>query len=295
MDAEQEPLVEIQDPRLTRIRGDILQSPDVPAMPLAYARLLSVVANENSTPQELVEVLELDPSLAARILRLANSAFLGVPGKVSSLSRAVLLLGWKWVSSLALGVTVWSSFAARGGAPAVQLWGHAARVALASRLLARHLGLKDAETAFTAGLLHDIGRAVLVVRYRDYGDWIAEPTSDDDLETERDLFGVDHATVGLWISTAWGLPAPLIDAVALHHDDIVPEAELDALSIVRLADRLIHDVERDSEDPAELEMQFAATIDALAPGGDLANAWPGIVETVREEGRDLEQIFTGAP
>lgn len=294
MDAGREPLDQAEDTELTRIRADILQSPDLPAMPLAYARLLSVVADESSTPQELVEVLELDPSLAGRILRLANSAFLGVPGKVSSLSRAVLLLGWKWVSSLALGVTVWSSFATRGGAPAVQLWGHAARVALASRLLGQHLGLKDAEAAFSAGLLHDIGRAVLAVRHREHGDWIADPTTDVDLEGERALFGVDHATVGLWVATSWGLPAPLIDAMALHHDDIVPEDQLDALAVVRLADRLIHDAERESEDEAELEAQFAATIEAMAPGRGVVEAWPGIVETVREEGRDLESIFTGA-
>lgn len=292
MDAEREPTGDLADPRVMRIRADILDSPDVPAMPVAYARLLSIISNERSTPQELVEVLELDPALAGRILRLANSAFLGVPGKVSSLTRAVLLLGWKWVSSLALGVSVWSSFTTRGGTPAVHLWGHAARVALAARLLGRHLSLKDAETAFSAGLLHDIGRAVLAVRYRDYGDWIAEPESDGDLETERDLFGVDHATVGLWIATAWSLPPALVDAVALHHDDIVPEDQLDALAVVRLADRLIHDVERERE--VEVEAQFAATLETVAPGRGLVDAWPGIVDTVREEGRDLEQLFTGA-
>lgn len=295
MDADREPLDRAEETSLTRIRADILQSPDLPAMPLAYARLLSVIANERSTPQELVEVLELDPSLTGRILRLANSAFLGVPGKVSSLSRAVLLLGWRWVSSLALGVTVWSSFATRGGTPAVQLWGHAARVALASRLLGQHLGLKDAEAAFSAGLLHDIGRAVLAVRHREHGDWIADPATDDDLDGERALFGVDHATVGLWVATAWGLPDALIDAIALHHDDIEPEDELDPLTIVRLADRLIHDAERESEDEAAIDVRLAATIEAVAPGRGLVEAWPDIVETVREEGRDLESIFSGAP
>lgn len=293
MDAEHQPRGRLDATDAEHLRAEILQSPDLPAMPSAYARLLAVMADERAGPQDLVEVLELDAALAGKILRLANSAFLGVPGRVASLSRAVLLIGWRWVSSLALGVTVWSSFTGRGGAPAVALWGHAARVALAARLLGRHLGLRDAEAAFSAGLLHDIGRAALLLRHPDRGDWIASMHGDHDLASERELFGVDHATVGFWIATAWHLPDELVDAIALHHDDVVASEEIDTLAVVRLADRLIHDAERESDGDAELEARVASTIELSSPGHGLAEAWPEIVATVREEGRDLEGLFTG--
>ncbi len=293
MDAEHQPPEGLDATDVEHLRAEILQSPDLPAMPSAYARLLAVMADDRAGPQDLVEVLELDAALAGRILRLANSAFLGVPGKVASLSRAVLLIGWRWVASLALGVTVWSSFTRRGGAPAVALWGHAARVALASRLLGRHLGLRDAEAAFSAGLLHDIGRAALLLRHPDRGDWIASIHGDHDLERERELFGADHATVGFWIATAWGLPDELVDAIALHHDDVIAAEEIDTLAVVRLADRLMHDAERESDGEHDLEARVAPTIEAASPGRSLVEAWPGIVATVREEGRDLEELFAG--
>lgn len=292
MDAEHQARGDLDATGVEHLRAEILRSPDLPAMPSAYARLLAIMADERAAPQDLVEVLELDAALAGRILRLANSAFLGVPGKVTSLSRAVLLIGWRWVSSLALGVTVWSSFTRRGGTPAVALWGHAARVALASRLLGRHLGLRDAEAAFSAGLLHDIGRAALLLRHPERGDWIASLHGDDELERERALFGADHATVGFWIATAWGLPDELVDAIALHHDDVIASEEIDTLAVVRLADLLIHDAERQSDGDGELETHVAP-LDASFPGRGLAEAWPEIVATVREEGRDLEELFTG--
>lgn len=294
MDAKREPTSNSPDARMRRIRASVLDVPDVPAMPVAYAQLLSILADERATPQQLVEILELDPALAGRVLRLANSAFLGVPGEVSSLNRAVLLLGWKWVSNLALGVSVWSSFTDRGGTPAIRLWGHAARVALAARLLARHLALQDAESAFSAGLLHDIGRAVLAVRDREYREWVAGPDRDHDLTTERERFGVDHTMVGRWLATSWSLPAHLVDSIALHHEPIAPDDPADTLAVVRLADRLIHEAECEDENDAVLKAPFAAAIEALAPGRGLTSAWPEIVATVREEGRDLEQLFTGA-
>lgn len=293
MDAGRRPLDQFEPSQQARIRAEILRSPDLPAMPIAYARLLSMVAEPRSTPRDLVEVLEIDPALAGRVLRLANSAFLGRSGKISSLSRAVLFLGWKWVSSLALGVTVWGSFTARGGEAALLLWGHAARVALAARFLGRHLGVRDPEVAFSGGLLHDIGRAVLVLRHREEAEWLASSAGDDDLAAERALFGADHATVGAWVATSWRLPVELVRTIAHHHDELLATDGLDALAVVRLADRLIRDVEREGADDASLEVPFAATIEALAPGRGLVEAWPGIVHAVRDEGRDLEQIFTG--
>jgi putative nucleotidyltransferase with HDIG domain len=207
------------------------------------------------------------------------------------LSRAVLLLGWKWVSSLALGVTVWSSFTTRGGAPALRLWGHAARVALAARLLARHVGLREPEVAFSAGLLHDIGRAVLVLRHRSDADRIASSEWEEDLERERSDYGADHALIGRWLATAWRLPDALVETIARHHEPVGAKDPIDALAVVRLADRLMREAEEErAPGAASLEEDWTAQL----PDPALADAWPGIVLEVREEGREFERLFAGA-
>src|SRR5258706_3944341 len=151
--------------RLARLRAQIINSKDLPTIPVLLARILAVVDGDRSSTRDLVEVMQRDPALTGRVLRLANSGFFGFARQVSTLPRAVMILGFSTVRSLALGVKVWEAFLGHGSASLSELWEHAALVGAASRLIAQRPRAAEPEEVFTAGLLHDVGRVVLALRF----------------------------------------------------------------------------------------------------------------------------------
>src|SRR5207253_5408230 len=140
--------------------------------------------------------------------------------RVATIPRAVMLLGFSTVRNLALGVKVWDAMA--HGIPPERLedlWTHAVMVAVASKVLAVKLAAGDPDEAFTAGLLHDVGRLVLATRFKD-AYWTAAARADGAgsmIDVEQEVFGVHHAEVGGWLLEAWGLPPSIVEAARLHH------------------------------------------------------------------------------
>ena len=139
--------------RLARLRAQIINAKDLPTIPVLLARILAVVDGERSSTRDLVEVMQRDQALSARVLRLANSGFFGFAREVSTVSRAVMILGFGSVRSLALGVKVWDTFMGdERGLKLTELWEHSALVGAAARLIAQRTRAADPEEIFTAGL-----------------------------------------------------------------------------------------------------------------------------------------------
>ncbi|MFM2119905.1 MAG: hypothetical protein RL722_1373, partial [Pseudomonadota bacterium] len=164
--------------------------------------------------------IAVDPALTARALRLANSAFYGVSGRVASLSDAVHLLGRHTLSTLLTAATVTAQFS--GGAALRNhqgFWRHTLGVALVSQTLAASRGL-DAEIAFTAGLLHDIGQLALAAYYPDELGAAIALARERDIElvqAELLILGQDHTHVGTLVARHWRLPDSVVEAIAWHH------------------------------------------------------------------------------
>ncbi len=207
--------------RAARMRAEILATRDLPALAPTLARLLDLLHSETATPRELATVVEADQALAARVLRAANSAFYGPRGGVTTISRAVMSLGWQRIESLAIAVGVWRSILPDRGPELRLLWRHAVRCGAAARLIARRTGRVAADEAFTAGLLHDIGRALLLHRHPEHAALLLDPISDDPAR-EREVFDVSHEQAGAWLGEAWRLPPTAIAAIAHHHDPPEP-------------------------------------------------------------------------
>src|SRR5262249_28265494 len=153
------------------------------------------------------DLMQRDQALAGRVLRLANSGFFACSRQVATLPRAVMLLGFSTVKNLALGIKIWETMMHRGGPAIATLWEHSALVGAAARLIAQRTRSADPEELFTGGLLHDIGRVVLRIRFAAVYDRVAGEGNDAGLPgRERDAFGVDHAAAGSWLGEAWSLP-----------------------------------------------------------------------------------------
>jgi putative nucleotidyltransferase with HDIG domain len=182
--------------------------------------IIALIDDDRAGAKKLVELIER-PGATARLLRLANSAFFGQARKVSTIPRAVLLLGFSTVRNLALGVKVWDTLGTGVSRKELEaLWTHAVQVAAAARVIARQQRQVNPDEAFTSGLLHDVGQLVLALRFKElYWDTVRKATSTEHLAgLEQSTLGVDHAEVGSWLLEAWNLPALMVEAVRRHHD-----------------------------------------------------------------------------
>jgi putative nucleotidyltransferase with HDIG domain len=201
---------------LQRLRADIIGHDTVPSAPTILFEILNILADEDAGLRDLFGVIERDPGLTAKVLRTANSTFFGQARTVDTVERAVLVLGVAMVRSLAVSAAVFQSVGERLSAAVVErIWHHSLATATTARLLASRTKLGDRDDAFTAGLLHDAGRMLLMRRFPEL---YRDPEADAGIETvERAQLGVDHGVVGGWLFEAWNLPPAIVQAVAQHH------------------------------------------------------------------------------
>lgn len=193
----------------------------IPSLPTLYDELTAALRLESPSLDKIARIISKDVGMAAKILQLSNSAFIGASGRVSSLVHALSLIGTETVRTLVLSVHVFSQF---DGKPQIResltaLWEHSLAVAsLAQRIVASEGCAKAmVEESFTAGLLHDVGKVVLLAELpREYHEiFEVQPGASKTLELER--LGCTHAEVGAYLISIWGLPFSLVHAVAFHH------------------------------------------------------------------------------
>jgi putative nucleotidyltransferase with HDIG domain len=262
-------------------RAEVIAQRNLPTIPTVLTQILSLVGNEDTSARDLVDVIERDQALTGRILRLANSAFFGQSRQVSTIPRAIMLLGFSTVRNLSLGVKVWEAVAGGIARQRVEeLWQHAVTVAVATRTLAARLRCCDPDEAFTAGLLHDVGRVVIASRFREMyweavgGASEAEPV----VALEQAAFAVDHAEVGAWLFEAWNLPSLIVEAVRQHHQ---ADAKPGLPALLAATNSLVAwtDFATGTVRPE------AATIFATQPqGGVSEEAWQRLVAEMHQNG-----------
>ncbi|MEW5770237.1 MAG: HDOD domain-containing protein [Pseudomonadota bacterium] len=211
----------------------------MPSLPVIVGDLIKALDDEETGIDQLAEGIAKDQTLAARALRVANSPFYGTQHKVASIHDAIVILGFRAVGSLVTAASITGYFAPPPGVAfnLASFWRHGIGTALCARALARDAGV-DPESAFTAGLLHDIGALVLLTAEpKRYAKVLAHRERNDSfrIEAEREVLGVDHAQAGEALASRWRFPSEIVRAVALHH---APDAGL--ADVVHAADVLAH-------------------------------------------------------
>jgi putative nucleotidyltransferase with HDIG domain len=215
---------------------------DLPVLPQVAARVVDMIHDPKTTTKKLEEIISRDQATTARVLRVANSAFYGVRGEVSTLSRAIVILGFNTLRSVVLaGVSETLHADSRSCFKDRILWEHSVAVAIAARIIARECRYPDPEEAYTGGLLHDIGKVVLDAKLPDEYQQVLERVYNDGqsfVDAENDVLGFDHTDVGALVVRRWSLAPPLCEAVQLHHQPMAAEIDPALCAIVSLANSL---------------------------------------------------------
>jgi len=204
---------------------------ELPALPVTLMKIIKVAGDPDATADDLAQVISRDQSISSMLLRLVNSAFYGHFRSISSISRAIVILGFQTVKSLALGASIFhSSRETKGNAlDWDKFWVHSLAVAAFSKKLSSKvdvLGDIDSETVFVSGLLHDIGKVVFNNYFSEEYKEVATTARKDKKwirTVEEDLMGIDHCEAGQYLASKWHFPPPVIEAVEFHHNPGKPE------------------------------------------------------------------------
>ena len=218
----------------------------IATLPEVTVRIIQIVEDPRSTAARLHQTISHDPSLVTRILKVVNSAFYGLPGQVTSVERAVVLLGVNAVKNLALaaslgqlfkGIKICDAFSPK------DLWTHCVSVGVIARELARQVRLPVMDEAFLAGMIHDMGLLVhLQVHPQKLSQACraAQKEDADFLTAERNFIGIDHQMLGMALADHWHFPQAFGAVAGFHHEPMAVQDECRQLvSLIHVADTLL--------------------------------------------------------
>ena len=229
------------NPALTRAEIIAAEAEDIPTLQEVNWKVLRTISdNGKANGVRLEQLISRDQAMTARILRAANSTLIDFPKPVSSLKKAMALLGARRLRSLALAASIDGVVRSRS-LKNRQMWEHSLAVGLAASSLAEKCAYDDPETAFTCGLMHDLGKVVLdrgiTTEYQQVLDLVYNEHRSF-MEAELEIIGFDHTEVGRLVAHKWNLP-PLVEEVAgYHHDPAAAPIDPRLSAIVSVADAL---------------------------------------------------------
>ena len=211
---------------------------DIPPMPNVMVKALSVIKNPATGIAELAKIMQVDQAIATKTLSLVNSAFYGFRQQITSIQRALVVLGMMKAKNIIMSLALKQMMTAQGSR---ELWEHSIKCAVAAEILAKEYKVINPDDAFVIGFLHDIGKMLLnsknplkysKVRY------LASQDNVNLVDVEDAQFGTNHCVLGALISKKWQLPVILTNCIRYHHDPV--QSSLPTVcGIVYCADRLV--------------------------------------------------------
>lgn len=249
--------------------------PSLPSLPTVYRKLMRAL-DRKATMVEIGDIISEDPAMSAKILQLANSAVFGISQVVSSPARAASLLGAESVKSLALSVGVFNEYEDLKSSVLCyeSLMRHSMEVAGFARSICNmeKVGVELANDAFTAGVLHDVGKLILLTQDTSNYERAVEMSNEENIsicEAEERVFGADHAAIGAYLLNLWGLPQSIVEIVALHHKPHESsEFKFGLLTAVCAANEISR--RQPSDQPMDAELEAYLTIVGC---NDRLDAW----------------------
>ena len=196
---------------------------DLPTLPGVYLKLNRLLQDKQASLENVSRIIEVDPALSAKILRLVNSAFYGMRSKCSSISHAIMVMGFNTVKNAVVSVSVLDTLSFKGQLQDFDIagfWRHSISVAVLGRQLAEKSRLVPGEDSFMAGLLHDIGKIIMFIYFRDEFTKTVQKMQEAKCsfaDAEGEVAVIDHVQIGAYLTRKWQLPENIIEAVAGHH------------------------------------------------------------------------------
>ncbi len=269
---------------------------DLPPLPQVATQLLRLTADPDASAEDLRRVISTDQALTGQILKIANSAMFGMVREVTTLTQAIMTLGFSTIKSVVIASSAKNLY--HRGTVGLQerlIWEHALVAAIASRAFAKTLRFPRVEEAFIGGLLHDIGKSVMGVKFPErYSALLRTVYNErgDGLALELDTFGFDHAMVGEALVQKWNLAPSLQQAARWHHDPIhAQEDHLPLAAIVALANRLALEQKAGIGDPIHLESAALQAMDILKLGPEALESHQEAVRAAIEQDKTMIAEF----
>ncbi len=251
-----------------RIKKLISKMGEFPSLPPIYLKVVNALNSRDASADAIAQAIAGDLAISAKVLQTVNSSFYGFDEKISNISQAVNILGIDCVKNLVLAIQVFNKMGRTAEQKAItdQLWHHSMSVAVAARRIVAYETKDDkaAEEAYSAGLMHDIGKLVLLnavpkqfAAARELSNEISIPLK----EAEDQVIGCNHAETGAYLLARWGMPANLTEAVALHHEPVNSFGKsFSALAAVHVANAIVHHRQRPDHPGSLLSEEFLIEI-----------------------------------
>lgn len=216
----------------------------LPPLPTSAMRVIALTKNPETSVKDLEIVIARDPALTASMLRQANSAYYGYARRISSLQEAIVMLGFQVTQGLAMASAVaplLKTDLVGYGIEQEGLWKHSLLTAMTAKRLCQHRKLPFGDVAFTAGLLHDIGKLIIAIYIQEVGSYLLEKVNEAKftyVELEEKVIGFNHATVGGFLAKTWFLPENLVSAISHHHTPLKAQSFEELNCVVHVANGL---------------------------------------------------------
>ncbi len=285
----------------------LCQINSLPALPAIVTKVIAVTANPESSANDLMQVILPDQTMCSTILKVANSAFFGIPREIQTIERAVVVLGYEEIRNIVIGKAIFSSFPrlSKENRNALSLfWEHAFTCGLASKIIGEQLGLSPSEF-FVAGLIHDIGKlAMLMAIPSEYSILreLSNPIHLYDTAAENSRFAISHDKVGLQLAKRWLLPEQLTAAIGYHHCPQEAPADKKYPLIVQVADVLsliyCHSESMKGDDVEKIFVDFLPETSTLWEKNKLPwkkenfGRWFDLLQQQRENDQEILSAFS---
>lgn len=222
----------------TEIREELENLSAIPTLPMVLTNLLAVIDSEGTSIKQIGDLINKDQALSTRLLKMVNSPVYGFPGRISSVHQALMLVGLGALKGMLMGVAIFDAMQKT----MIGLWEHSIGSAIAARLIAAKIGIKETEEASVAALIHDLGKVTFGICYPDeYKTLLGKAKNEKQyiVDVERENFGVNHAEAGSWIAQKWNFPGNLVEAIGYHHKPELAKEAKELAAIVHLSDIII--------------------------------------------------------
>jgi putative nucleotidyltransferase with HDIG domain len=261
---------------------------ELPSLPRTYMELRKALADPETPIDRVVRIVEKDVAISAKILQLVNSAFFGLTRDISDIKMAVSYLGINILQNLVVSAEAFRMFQPKKTIPGFSMEELHAHSQLTARIAAHFSADKKVPTAVVVGaLLHDVGKLVIAERAPDHFARAISGAREEGrplFMVEEELIGVSHAEVGAYLLSLWGLPYPVVEAVAHHHHpERVSQHRLDMITVVYLSNLLAHENSGEASPPALIHQEIDARILDAVGMADQLPEWRQVAEAAAHE------------
>jgi HD-like signal output (HDOD) protein len=218
----------------------------IPTLPIVIEKITRLLQNPQTSAEEIGKAITTDQALASKVLKLVNSAFYGFPGKISTITHAVVILGFATVKNVVLTASIFDAFSKRVSLSQNfdlgKFWLHSIACGAAAQCIARHIGFSAKEECFIAGLIHDVGKILMCNYLPDEFELVIRNRIQKDClfyESEKEVLSITHQELGGIIAERWNLPPALQNAVKFHHYQVQDRDFQTVTGIVHASDILV--------------------------------------------------------